>query len=480
MKILITGATGYIGRRLIYSMIEDGADIRVFVRNKAKLERPITQACEITEGSTFDSDKMAEALKDIHTAYYLIHSMGKDGDFEDMDKKSAELFRDACIDAGVKKIIYLGGLGDISTASKHLKSRMETGQVLSAKPEKIQTIIFRAGVIVGSGSAGFEIIRNICQKLPAMITPQWVDTKTEPIGVDDVIKYLQTAGKSSFCNDKDTLIVDIGAEVMSFKEMILRGAKLMGLNRHIFKVPVLSPKFSSYWLILFSPVNFSVAKALVAGLSSETIKLNDNAQKYFPEIHPESYEESFLKAIDDIHNRQVISSWCDSSDGKVCDVPFVHDISKAVFKDRYTEETEGYSKEALFKSVCSIGGEKGWGAYDVLWQIRGFTDKIFGGVGINRGRRDSLELRVGDSLDFWKVVDVIPNKRLLLSAQMKVPGSAWLEFQIIDGYIIQTAFFYPKGVTGRLYWYAMLPFHKLIFKKMLDDIIKGADEFSKQ
>jgi len=472
MKILITGATGYIGHRLTSELINDGSYLRIFVRNKLKLERSIMNSCEVVEGSTFDPDSLRQAVDGIHTAYYLIHSMGKSGDFEDMDRQSAELFRDACIAAGVKKIIYLGGLGSPDSASKHLLSRMETGDTLSAYPDKIQTIIFRAGVIIGSGSVSFEIIRNVVQKLPAMITPKWVDTKTEPIGIEDVIKYLKKAGLRTFEPDQGKIVVDIGAEVLSFKQMLENGAKVMGLNRHVFKVPVLSPKLSSYWLIVFTPVNFDVARALVEGLSSETIKLNDNAQKYFPDIKPESYVDSFKHAIDDIHKRQVISSWCDSSGGKVCDVPFVHDISHAVFKDRYVEELCDHAPEQVFKNIMSIGGKNGWGAYDILWKVRGFLDKIAGGYGINRGRRDDTDLRIGDSLDWWKVADIVPNKRLLLSAQMKLPGTAWLEFQLIDGYLMQTAFFYPRGVLGRLYWYAMLPFHKLIFRRMTRELVE--------
>lgn len=472
MKILITGATGYIGRRLTNELINDGADIRILVRNKLKLERTMQEKCEIVEGSTFDTDSLKEAVKDVHTAYYLIHSMGKSGDFEEMDRQSAEFFREACIDAGVKKIVYLGGLGQEETASKHLRSRMETGDVLSAKPEKIQTILFRAGVIIGSGSVSFEIIRNICQKLPAMITPKWVDTKTEPIGIDDVIIYLKKAGLRSFQPDEGRVIVDIGSEVMSFKQMLEDGSRVMGLNRHVFKVPILSPKMSSYWLIVFTPVNFGVARALVEGLSSETVKLNNNAEKYFPDIKPKSYEESFRKAIEDIQNRQVVSSWCDSSGGRSCDVPFVHDISHAVYKDRYTEELGEHDPVQVFNNIKAIGGKNGWGAYDLLWQIRGLIDKIAGGYGTSRGRRDDTELRVGDSLDWWKVVDIVPQKRLLLSAQMKMPGEGWLEFQLIDGYLIQTAFFYPRGLFGRLYWYAMIPFHRLIFKRMVRELIE--------
>ncbi|MGD9807123.1 MAG: SDR family oxidoreductase [Deferribacterales bacterium] len=473
MKILITGATGYIGRRLTNELIKDGADIRILVRNKAKLERTMQEACEVTEGSTFDPEALAKALEGIHTAYYLIHSMGKSGDFEDMDRQSAELFRDACIDAGVKKIIYLGGLGHSDSASKHLRSRMETGDILSAKPDKVQTVMFRAGVIIGSGSVSFEIIRNICQKLPAMITPKWVDTKTEPIGIDDVISYLKKAGMRTFQPDEGKVVIDIGAEVMSFKEMLEGASKVMHLKRKVIKVPVLSPKMSSYWLIIFTPVNFGVARALVEGLSSETVKLNGNAEKYFPDIKPAGYEKAFSKAIEDIHNRQVVSSWCDSSGGKACDVPFVHDISHAVYKDRYVDEIGGHDPKKVFRNVLALGGHNGWGAYNFLWQMRGILDKLAGGYGTGRGRRDDFDLRIGDSLDWWKVVDIVPDKRLLLSAQMKLPADAWLEFQVVDGYLIQTLFLYPKGILGRLYWYTMLPFHKLIFKRMAKELIEG-------
>lgn len=466
MKILITGATGYIGRRLTYSLLNRNSDLRLFVRNKLKLDREMLEKCDISEGSSFDRDALAKALKDIETAYYLIHSMGKTGDFGNMDRESAEIFRQECIKAGVKRIVYLGGLGEKDSASKHLASRIETGEVLSSEPEKIDTIWFRAGVIIGSGSASFEIVRNIIQKLPIMITPKWVETKTEPIGVNDVIRYLSDAVDISGSH-----IVDIGSEEMSFKDMMISGGEAMGLKRRIIKTSALSPKISSYWLTIFTPVTFSIAKALVEGLVSETVKTNDNADRLFPHIKPEKYSASFKRAIEDIYNRQVISSWCDSSGGKVCDVPFVHEIANAVYKDRYVDEIVDISPEEAFKNVIAIGGKHGWQAYNILWSIRGLIDKFYGGYGLNRGRRDADELRIGDSLDFFKVVDLVENKRLLLHTQMKLPGEGWLEYQIVDNYIILTAFFYPNGLMGRLYWYAMWPFHKLIYKKMLKRLI---------
>ncbi len=468
MKILITGSTGYIGHRLAHRLADEGKDVRLFVRNRFKTDNILRSKCEIAEGGTFDTDSLDRALKGVHTAYYLIHSMGKTGGFEHTDIASAENFRRACVNNGVKKIIYLGGLGVKNTASRHLLSRIETGETLSSEPDKIDVLWFRAGVIIGSGSASFEIIRNISQKLPVMITPKWVRTLTEPIGVDDVISYLAKAADE---NIKGSRIIDIGAEVMSFKDMMNQAAEVMGLKRYIIPTPFLTPSLSSYWLILFTPVTYSIASALIEGLSSETVKTNGNATELFPDITPVSYRESFRMALREIEDHQVISSWCDSSGGRQCDVPLVHDISIAVYKDRYIRNIGDRTPEDAFTAVKSLGGRNGWGTYNLLWRIRGLIDKLSGGYGLNRGRRDSADLRIGDTLDFWKVADLAEGRRLLLQAQMKVPGRAWLEFQVIDTDLIMTAFFYPHGISGRLYWYAMLPFHKVIFPAVMREIL---------
>ncbi|MGE4319015.1 MAG: SDR family oxidoreductase [Deferribacterales bacterium] len=472
MKILITGSTGYIGHRLAHRLAGKGTLVRLFVRNRFKTDNILRSKCEIYEGDTFNPGSLDKALEGIHTAYYLIHSMGKTGGFEQTDIASAKNFRDACIRNGVKKIIYLGGLGVKNSASRHLLSRIETGETLSAQPEKIDVIWFRAGVIIGSGSASFEIIRNISQKLPVMITPKWVKTLTEPIGVDDVISYLAKAADESITGSR---IIDIGSEVMSFREMMKQAADVMGLKRYIIPTPFLTPSLSSYWLILFTPVTYSIASALIEGLSSETVKTNNSAAELFPDITPLSYRDSFRMALKEIEDHQVISSWCDSSGGRQCDVPLVHDISIAVYKDRYIRDTGGKTPEEVFSAVKSLGGRNGWGTYNLLWRVRGLIDKLSGGYGLNRGRRDSADLRVGDTLDFWKVADLADGRRLLLQAQMKVPGRAWLEFQVIDTHLIMTAFFYPHGISGRLYWYAMLPFHKVIFPAVIREILSQTD-----
>ncbi len=471
-KILITGATGYIGRRLKDRLLQqDDLKIRLLVRNKNKLRPGTLPKVEVVEGDTFDTEALDQALKGIDTAYYLIHSMGASGDFEDLDRKSAENFREACIAAGVRKIIYLGGLGVKESASKHLASRIETGEILSAQPDKIQTIWFRAGVIIGAGSASFEIIRNLVQKLPMMITPTWVKTKTQPVGVEDVVSYLVAALDCSF---PENTIVDIGTEAMSFKEMMLGAGRVMGLKRWMIPVPVLSPRLSSYWLILFTPIPYKMAAALVDGLKSETIVLNDNAQKYFPEITPRSYAAIIGDALREIEEDQVLSRWCDSSAGASCDIKDRDRVNQAILRDIRTIPLDGASPSQVFQSMCSIGGTKGWYTYNILWRLRGFIDKLVGGYGLSRGRRKGSTLRVGDALDFWKVADIKENKRLLLLAQMKLPGKAWLEFDIQQDTLVQTAHFLPRGILGRLYWYSVLPFHYFVFEDLARKIVAKA------
>jgi uncharacterized protein YbjT (DUF2867 family) len=471
-KILITGATGYIGRRLKNRLLaHPDYTLRLFVRNKRKVGEGVSQSIEIVEGDTFNKEALAKALDEIDVAFYLIHSMGADKDFKSLDRISAENFRDACIDAGVKKIIYLGGLGVKETASKHLLSRIETGEILSSRPDDITTIWIRAGVIIGSGSASFEMIRNLAQKLPLMVTPRWVNTKTQPIAVDDVLSYLE---ESVSLENTGNTVVDIGADIMSFREMMVAAGRVMGLSRFIIPVPVLSPKLSSYWLVLITTVPFKVAAALVEGLKSETVQQNDNATLLFPKIKPMSFVHAVERAIDEIEKDQVISRWCDSSAGEACDIIYQDDPSSAIIRDRRVVEFGDLGPEKVFRSALAIGGERGWYKYNVLWRLRGAMDKAVGGYGLNRGRRAKGELRIGDSLDFWKVADIKPNKRLLLLAQMKLPGKAWLEFSIEGDQLIQTAHYYPHGLWGRLYWYTTNPFHNLVFQDLAEKIVKQA------
>ena len=295
IDILLTGATGYIGSQLKEKLLQDeDIRLRLFVRDAQKVKISDDSRVEVHEGSTFDKDSLRKALEGVDVAYYLIHSMGTKGDFEELDRISAENFREACVAAGVKRIIYLGGLGVKETASKHLLSRIETGEILSSQPERIQTLWFRAGIIIGAGSASFRIIHSLVRKLPLMVTPRWVHTKTQPIAVRDVLDYLFLAKD---VETRENLIIDIGSEEMSFKHMLERAARVMGLRRLLIPVPILSTRLSSYWLILFSPVSYRIASALVDGLKSETIIQNDNASKYFPEVSPLPYEKAIQAAL---------------------------------------------------------------------------------------------------------------------------------------------------------------------------------------
>ena len=310
MKVLLTGSTGYIGRRLKKKLLEDkNIDLRLLVRNKNSLSSDVANNIEIIQGDTFDIESLKIALKDVDVAYYLIHSLNKDN-YKDLDKLSAQNFLDVAVSCNVKRIIYLGGLGvkNIDT-SEHLLSRIETGEILSSN-KNIQTIWIRAGIIIGSGSASFEIVRNLTEKLPIMTTPKWVDTIAQPIAVNDVLLYLQN---SLHLQTKENLMIDIGSEKLSYKNMMLKTAKVLGLKRVIIPLPFMSINISSYWLNLFTPVPFSVAKALIEGLKSEVVIQNDNAKKYFPNITPISYENAVANAIKEIEENQVISRWTNKS-----------------------------------------------------------------------------------------------------------------------------------------------------------------------
>ena len=470
MKVLLTGSTGYIGRRLKEKLLEEkDINLRLFARNKKTFSSKTINSIEIVEGNTFDKDSLRKALKDIDIAYYLIHSLNSKN-YKDLDKVSAQNFLDIANECGVKRIIYLGGLGvKNADTSKHLLSRIETGEILSSN-KNVQNIWLRAGVIIGSGSTSFEIIRNLTEKLPIMTTPKWVETKAQPIAVKDVINYLV---ESLYLKENENLVIDIGAEQLKYKEMMLLTAQALGLKRILIPLPFLSITLSSYWLNLFTPVPFTVAKALIEGLKSEVVIQNDNAKKYFPNIKPLSFLVAVKKAVEMIERNQVISRWSDNS-GKIWDRNHSKEIADAIFFDRKEKDISNLSKKNIYKTFTSIGGENGWFDYDFLWEIRGFIDKMIGGVGLKRGRRDPNKLRMGDSLDFWKVVDVKENERLLLYAQMKVPGNAWLEFKIEDNKLIQSAYFYPRGVFGRLYWYILIPIHYLVFNNMINSIIKKA------
>ncbi|HFU77742.1 MAG TPA: SDR family oxidoreductase, partial [Epsilonproteobacteria bacterium] len=443
--------------------------LRLLVRNPKSLDPDV--GVEVAQGDTFDPDSLDRALEGVDVAYYLIHSL-QHKNYKALDRQSAQNFLDAAIRQGVKRIIYLGGLGVKEHASEHLLSRIETGEVLSSQPDKIQTIWLRAGVIIGSGSASFEIIRHLTEKLPVMVTPKWVNTLAQPIGVDDVIAYLNA---SKDLDVKGNLVVDIGSEKMTYKEMMLGCAEVLGLKRWIFPLPVLTINLSSYWLNFFTPVPFTVARSLIEGLSSEVVIQNEHAKKYFPDIKPMGFQAAVERAIQKMEENQVFSRWSDAGgEHDMWERQHKDDPSSSVLMDRQSMKIGDIPKETVYRTFCSIGGKEGWFGFDWLWEIRGWLDKMLGGAGLNRGRRDSKKLRIGESVDFWRVEDLKPNERLLLYAQMKVPGKAWLEFKIKEDVLVQTAYFYPSGLWGRLYWYALIPIHYFVFGNMIRAILLKA------
>ncbi|HPS85700.1 MAG TPA: SDR family oxidoreductase [Spirochaetota bacterium] len=473
MNILLTGATGYIGRRLLVRLLSsvDNINLRLLVTDKRQVDETAASRVEIVEGNTFNASALKNALKGIDTAYYLIHSMRtKKGDFVDLDRLSAENFIQECAVAGVKRIIYLGGLGEKNSLSRHIVSRQETGEILSSCPDKVEVIWFRAAIIIGAGGASYEIIKDLVQKLPVMLAPSWVRTLTQPTAIDDVITYLIRALKTDF---RGSTVIDIGGEKLTFLDMLKQASKFYSLKRLIIPIPFFSPKISSYWLILLTPVPFKLASALVAGLKTESVIKNSNAEKFFPDIKPISYMESIRRAADEEVD-EIVSHWSDGSSAWFHSGKKAEQSESATHTSSYHKNITGLNRKRLWESILSIGGERGWLSMNILWNIRGVIDKFSGGPGINRGRRFSDDLRIGDSIDFWTVVDLIHERRLLLSAQMKLPGKAWLEFIINNSNLRITAYFIPRGVYGRLYWYILLPFHGLIFKGMLRRIIEDS------
>ncbi len=469
MKVLLTGATGYIGRRLSQRLVEEDLDLRLFVRDPRKVQESIRPKVEIAQGSTFEAQSLRKAVQGIDVAYYMIHSIGAQGDFAKLDRISAQNFLDACIEAGVKRIVYLGGLGQADTASKHLLSRLEVGEILSSRPDKVQTIWFRAGVIIGSGSASFEIIRHLVQKLPVMTPPKWVRTLTQPISVDDVISYLVASKDLEFDTN---LTADIGSDVMTFQDMLQRAADIMELDRLVVPIPFLSPRLSSYWLALITPVPIRVASSLIEGLKSETLVQNDNARRYFPGIMPVSYEIAVIKSIGEIEENQIISRWCDSSAGEVCDT--LHEgLADAVFVERRESNLGELTRDDVYRRIIGLGGQKGWLRFNVLWRMWGLVDKLRGGYGLTRGRRNPEELRIGDTVDFWKVVDLVEGKRMLLVSQIRFPGTAWLDFSIEEDKVVQTSYFYPNGVLGRVHWLVTRFLHILVLDSLAKAVVEN-------
>lgn len=481
--VLVTGATGYVGGRLVPRLLEAGFRARVFARSARKLAaRPWASdpRVEIVEGDAGDEAAARRALGGSGAAYYLIHSMVAAGEeYRRRDRELAAVFARAAAASGVARIVYLGGLGETGEGlSEHLASRREVEETLAAGP--VPVTVFRAAMVIGSGSASFEILRYLVERLPVMVTPRWVQTQCQPIAVQNVLAYLvrcldvpETAGRT----------LDIGGpEILTYEEILQIVAEALGLRRRIIlRVPVLTPRLSSYWIHLVTPIGARIARPLAEGLRNRVVCRDDTAARLMPQ-RLLGVREAVAAALGRLGPQEVETSWRDAG-------PIPGDpgwSGGTVFVDPRLVEVAAPA-EAAFRAVSRLGGEHGYHVANLLWRLRGFLDRLAGGPGLRRGRKDPERLGYGDALDFWRVTGIEPGRRLELRAEMKLPGEALLEFEVEPDpsdparcRLRQTARFKPRGLLGILYWYAVLPLHRIVFRGMLEGIRKEAEGLGRE
>lgn len=480
MKILLTGSTGYIGRRLLPVLVEAGHHVICLVRDQRRFDwddfsEDFLKQVSVIEVDLSDSKSFGLVPTDIDVAYYLVHSMSSsNSDFTKMEAISAQNFVAFINTTTAKQTIYLSGIVNDADLSAHLLSRKNVEDILKSATAPLT--VLRAAIIIGSGSASFEIIRDLVEKLPVMVAPKWLKTRCQPIGIRNVIEYLHGVLLKP---ESLRQTFDIGGtEILTYKQMLYGFAKMRGLKRLIITIPVLTPKLSSLWLVFVTSTTYSLARSLVNSMRNEVI-CNDTRIQHIVPTKILSYEESLQLAFDKISQKSVISSWKDAISLSTMDKNFLNNVQvpeHGVFTDKRQIEFVR-NREEVIENIWRIGGNRGWYFGNWMWRIRGVMDKMIGGVGLRRGRRSETDLKAGDALDFWRVlVADKPNGRLLLYAEMKLPGEAWLEFRVkeSDGRktLFQTATYRPLGLWGRLYWYSVLPFHGLIFPKMAENITK--------
>lgn len=472
MKVLVTGATGYVGGRLIPRLLALGHEVRVVARDRRRLEgRAWSDKVEIWEGDLSREETLRGMFDGVSVAYYLVHSMSHDPDYQIADLVCARNF---CHHGRphLKLCLYLGGLMPSTVGSNHLRSRAEVGRTLRME---LPTTEFRAGPVIGSGSASFEMVRYLTERLPIMITPHWVLNEVQPINIRAVLDYLLAALERPALG-----VVDIGGEVLTFKEMMCQYATARGLRRVIIPVPVLAPKLAALWVGLVTPITNSLAVPLVEGITSPVLADTSQAHRHFPQIEPFDYLTSVKLALEKIEERAVETRWSNA-------LPPDHTLQVREREGLVREVRSRFvpvAPEYVYRSFASIGGERGWLVWEWLWEIRGFADQLAGGPGLRRGRRHPTELLPGEALDFWRVEVAEPGRRLVLRAEMKVPGKAWLSWEAHpkDGgtELVQTALFSPHGLGGFLYWYSMYPAHRFIFSDLCQAIAEGAQRLESE
>lgn len=474
MKVLITGATGYIGKRIIPLLLNEGHSVVCAVRGKLRTEQKFfdEEDIEVVEADFLKPETLGNIPKDIDAAYYLIHSMSTSVDqFHKMEEACAVNFKNYIETTNARQVIYLSGITNDTKLSKHLLSRKNVENTLKSKVYALT--VFKAGIIVGSGSASFEIIRDLVEKLPVMVTPKWLNTKTQPIGIRDVLSFLVKAlGRTELYNTSHDIF---GPEILTYKTMLLEFAEIRQLKRYIVTLPVMTPKLSSYWLYFVTSTSYKLARSLVNSMGIEIIGKPSNINTLL-EVKPMTYKNAVALAFEKIESNHIASSWKDalinSRHKKRASSKYLKVPKYGCFKD--IKERHVIDEQRTLDKIWSIGGENGWYYGNFLWQIRGFLDKLVGGIGLRRGRTNKTEIHTGDALDFWRVLIADrQQKRLVLFAEMKLPGEAWLEFRVNKGKVYQRATFRPRGLAGRLYWYSVLPFHGFIFKGMINQLAKA-------
>lgn len=473
MKVLLTGATGYIAQRLLPVLLQNGHQVVCCVRDGKRFNYHgySTQNLSVVEADFLKMETLSSIPNDIDVAYYLIHSMAtQGGDFGDMEQQCALNYRERLEQTNAKQVIYLSGIVNDAALSKHLASRKNVEDILSEGSFALTTL--RAGIIVGSGSASFEIIRDLVEKLPVMVTPRWLKTRTQPIAIRNVVEFLSgVMGNAETYNRS----FDIGGpDILSYREMLLQFAKVRGLKRRILVVPVMTPKISSYWLYFVTATSFALAQNLVNSMKVEVVCQPNNLAAMLG-ISLIDYQSSIRMAFDKIEQNQVLSSWKDAQTSALLQKGISHFVEVPVngcYRD--IRKVHVVDTNAALQRIWAIGGKTGWYYGDWLWEIRGFLDQLWGGVGMRRGRKSETDIAAGEALDFWRVL--LANRvemRLLLYAEMKLPGEAWLEFRIENGVLTQTATFRPLGLLGRAYWYSVLPLHGFIFQGMAKRLAQG-------
>ncbi len=480
MKCLVTGATGYIGGRLVPELLEAGHTVRCMVRSAGRLrDQPWASQVEAVQADATDAGQTRKALDGVDVAYYLIHTMGGGKDFAASDRRAATTFAAAARDAGVRRIVYLGGLAPDEELSPHMRSRAEVGQIFL--DSGVPAVVLRAAVIIGSGSASFEMLRYLTERLPVMTTPRWVRTRTQPIAIRDVLRYL--VGWAAVEQEVNRSFDIGGPDVLTYADMMRVYASVAGLPRRvIIPVPLLSPGLSSHWVGLVTPVPAGIARPLVESLRNETVCHEHDIARYVPDP-PEGlvgFGQSVALALQRIKEAKVVTRWSSASTPGAPSDPLPTDpdwTGGSLYVDRRACRVQA-SPQALWAVIESIGGERGWYSLPVAWWARGVLDRLVGGVGLRRGRRDQRHLRVGDSVDFWRVEEVEPGRLLRLRAEMRLPGLAWLELSVDrdrDGTVYrQRAIFHPRGLAGHLYWWSISPFHSLIFGRMPRNVAAAA------